>query len=340
SPFPPRSMTNLLPAPTLAPAPAPDSRWHAAPARTRITYQPRADHVSTSRPDGPTCDVVHDMARDAARDALPRALTLLTADERARFDLAVRGVCAPTHLDSPAALGAALGARPADGVVVSAAVLAAGGGRALPAIAALGRTFAATPLVVLVTGEVAPAVLVGLGRSGARAVVDVRSATGWGALQGLWPSVGVRTLAHRAADVLAEPLADTSPTMRRFVLGLFEAPAHVRTVQRYAARFGVLPTTLTSRFFRAGLPAPRQYLALARLARAAQLLESPRWTVGAVAAELEHSSAQAFSRHLVLQLGVRPREFRRRYDTAGMLERFAAELLAPYAAVLRTFEPF
>ena len=74
--------------------------------------------------------------------------------------------------------------------------------------------------------------------------------------------------------------------------------------------------------------------------RAAQLFESPRWTVSAVATELEHSSAQAFSRHLFSRLGLRPREFRRRYDAAGMLERFADELLVPYAAVLAGFDPF
>ncbi|GJG86052.1 hypothetical protein tb265_12330 [Gemmatimonadetes bacterium T265] len=317
--------------PTL-PADAP--RWQVAPARDRITYQPRPDQArgnptASNRDPGAIADV-----------ALPRVVALVAAGERAPFDAAVRGVCAPTHLPGVEALVAALQERPADGVVVSASVLAGGGARALATVAGLGRTFAATPLVVLVSAEVAPAVLIALGRSGARAVVDVRGAHGWAALQGLWPSSELRTLAQRAAARLAGPLAEVSPGMRRFVLTLFEVPSRVRTVRSYAPRFGVLPTTMMSRFFRAGLPAPRQYLAFARLARAAQLFESPRWTVGAVAAELEHSSAQAFSRHLYLQLGVRPREFRRRYDAGRMLERFAEELLVPYGEVLTTFEPF
>ncbi len=310
------------------------TRWPAPHARARITYQPRAGRTHVPPPVG-------QHSRDAAaRGDLPRALTLLTPDERARFDLAMRGACVPTHLESVAALGAALRERAVDGVVVSAAVLAAAGGRALPAIAAFGRTFAAIPLVVLVGGDVAPAVLVGLGRIGARAVLDVRGAQGWAAVQALWPSAGVRTLAARAAEELAVPLADASPAMRRFVLTLFEVPVRVRTVQRYAAQFGVLPTTMVSRFFRAGLPAPRRYLALARLVRAARLFESPQWTVSAVATELEHSSAQAFSRHLFRQLGVRPREFRHRYDAARMLDRFTGELITPYGEVLSTFEPF
>lgn len=317
--------------------PADVPRWHVTPARDRITYRARSDQAA-HHPTGSACG-----ARDgaaAARDGLPQALTVLTADERAQFDAAVRGVCAPTHLSTVTALVTALHERPADGVVVSAAALATGGARALATVAGLGRTFATTPLVVLVSGEVAPAVLVALGRSGARAVLDVRGAQGWAALQALWPSAAVRTLAQRAAAGLAEPLAEVSPEMRRFVLTLFEVPSRVRTVRGYAPRFGMLPTTMMSRFFRAGLPAPRRYLAFARLARAAQLFESPRWTVGAVAAELEHSSAQAFSRHLYLQLGVRPREFRRRYDVGGMLERFTDELITPYREVLGTFEPF
>jgi hypothetical protein len=96
---------------------------------------------------------------------------------------------------------------------------------------------------------------------------------------------------------------------------------------------------LMSRFFRAALPPPKRYLAFARLTRAAHLLHTPAWTVAAVADQLEYSSAQGFSRHLHLLLGVRPAEFRRRYDAAAMLARFDTELLAPHHDVLRTFWP-
>ena len=58
-----------------------------------------------------------------------------------------------------------------------------------------------------------------------------------------------------------------------------------------------------------------------------------------MAAELEHSSAQAFSRHLYLQLGVRPREFRQRFGVDAMLARFVDEVITPYEEVLRRFEP-
>lgn len=298
------------------------TRWTPAAARNRIAYQPRPDQL-----------------QPAPRDPLPRAVTLLAPGERALFDAAVRGACEAAHLDAPDALGAAL-RQHADGVVVSATVLAAAGPRAMAAVADAARSLANTPLVVLVSGDVAPAVFVALGRIGARAVVDVRGAQGWAPLQALWASAGGRSLARRAGDALATPLADATPAMRQFVLGMFDLSPRVRTVRGYAPRFGLGAPTLMSRFFRAGLPTPRRYLALARLARAAQLFENPRCTVGTVAAELEHSSAQAFSRHLYLQLGIRPLEFRRTYDAGGMLGRFADELLVPYRATLATFVPF
>ena len=329
------------------------NRWGTLAGQDRIAYQPRPDQQGGA----PRAAELPGRARDVLPlDARPRAVTFLTASERARFDAATAGVCAPTHCDTVAEIAALLRARSAAGVVVSAGALAAAGASALAGVADLGRAYQSTPLLVLVSGEVAPAVLVALGRSGARAVLDVREgsgagapggrggpgreAQGWGALQAFWRAAGGRSLAQRAVVGLAEPLAAVRPGMRRFVGALFEVPTRVRTVRGLAPQLGVGPTTLMSRFFRAGLPAPRRYLALARLVRAAQLFESPRWTVGAVAAELELSSAQAFSRHLYLQLGVRPREFRRRYDAEGMIERFGEEVLVPYLGVLREFEPF
>lgn len=309
-------------------------RWGAPPAP--ITYRPaRPPTDGRGRPSAPAVDASVEPGVAPARVA-----ALLCAGERATFEAATAGGCDVRHAATVPELEAVMRAGRVDGVVISATAVAAAGARGAAAVAEFARAFATTPLAVLVTREVAPAVLVALGRSGARAVVDVRGPAGWGALQTLWPSAGMRTLAERAAATLEEPLDGATPGMRRFVLTLFEVSPRVRTVRGYAPRFGVLPTTLMSRFFRAGLPAPRRYLALAHLARAAQLFESPRWTVGSVAAELEHSSAQAFSRHLYLQLGVRPREFRQRYDGVGMVRRFAEEVVTPYQAVLRTFEPF
>jgi AraC-like DNA-binding protein len=94
-----------------------------------------------------------------------------------------------------------------------------------------------------------------------------------------------------------------------------------------------------SRFFRANLPAPKQYLAIARLAHAARLLENPGASISSVANSLEYSSPQSFGRHLQLFMQLTPGEFRRRYDGDGMLENFRQELVVPYKERLRIFDP-
>ena len=94
-----------------------------------------------------------------------------------------------------------------------------------------------------------------------------------------------------------------------------------------------------SRFFRASLPAPKQYLAVAQLAHAARLLENPGASISSVANSLEYSSPQSFGRHLQLFMQLTPREFRRRYDGDGMLENFRQELVIPHKERLRTFDP-
>ncbi|HVE79051.1 MAG TPA: helix-turn-helix domain-containing protein, partial [Gemmatimonadaceae bacterium] len=89
----------------------------------------------------------------------------------------------------------------------------------------------------------------------------------------------------------------------------------------------------------ARLPAPKRYLAMARLARAARLFENPGRSVANVANHLDYSSPQSFGRHVRTMLGMTAVAFRQRYDGEGMLQRFRDELVLPYAATLRRFTP-
>lgn len=125
----------------------------------------------------------------------------------------------------------------------------------------------------------------------------------------------------------------------RFFEAIFRRHGGVRTVRQLADSLAVSASTLMSRFFRAKLPAPKQYLAYARLSHAARLLENPGASVSSVANSLDYSSPQSFSRHLQLYLQLTPRDFRRRFDGDGMLECFRAELIAPYKEELRAFDP-
>jgi AraC-like DNA-binding protein len=95
-----------------------------------------------------------------------------------------------------------------------------------------------------------------------------------------------------------------------------------------------------SRFFRAGVPSPKRYLAAVRVVYAAWYLEEPARSVADVAYVLEYSSPQSFGRHLRTVLGVTAVEFRRRFPFQTALEDFLVRLVLPNRSRFRTFRPF
>jgi AraC-like DNA-binding protein len=188
-----------------------------------------------------------------------------------------------------------------------------------------------------------------LGRVGVHTLLDCRAPGGWAAFRAAVAPVNLSDAFHRAcvAAVLSDmavgaddaALGTGAPGggIARFFTHAF-AP-DVRCVRVLAARLGVGPTTLTSRFFRAGLPSPRRYLTGARLVWAARLGEAPALTVAAIASRLDASSPHAFGRSLRLHTGLSPSEFRRRFTGATMLDRYRAVLVAPHRERLRAFDP-
>jgi AraC-like DNA-binding protein len=113
----------------------------------------------------------------------------------------------------------------------------------------------------------------------------------------------------------------------------------VPTVTALAAQLSVRPSTLMSRFARAGLPSPKNYLAAIRLLHAAFLFETAGLSVADVAYRLEYSSPQSFGRHLRAMLGLTALEFRRRFPFPVALERFVALMMEPYREIWRGFHP-
>jgi AraC-like DNA-binding protein len=184
-----------------------------------------------------------------------------------------------------------------------------------------------------------PQTVLALGRGGVRTLVDVRQAAGWRALRAALTPDRAADLEREAVAQLARDLAGAPPDCWRFFEALFTTAPHTSTVRQLSRELGVVPGTLNSRFFRARLPAPKRYLAVARLTRAARLFESPGLSVATVANHLDYSSPQSFGRHVRTILGLTARELRDRYDGEGMLRRFREELVLPHLAVLRTFTP-
>jgi AraC-like DNA-binding protein len=265
---------------------------------------------------------------------------MLTPDERIRVDAAGEGSYATLHRESLDDIVADLRTRPLAAVLVSTATVAGCGTHGPARVAEIVRDFPGVPTLALVCdADAAPHVVLALGRSGVRGLIDARRPEGWRALRRALAGDGMSSLEHLAATMLGADLAGAPADCLRFFAALFAATPVPTTVRALAEALEVLPTTLMSRFFRLRLPPPKRYLALARLARAARLLENAGCTLTSVAHHLDYSSAQSFGRHVRTLLGVTAAEFRRRHDGESVLRHFRDELVAPYRDVLRTFSP-
>jgi AraC-like DNA-binding protein len=264
--------------------------------------------------------------------------TWLTARERQQVEAANCGCLRFVHREAVTALGPDLAGGRADAALVSVALL---GRDAQGSVAALVHGFPAHLVAALVSeaddAQVVPATLE-LGRVGVRVVLDVRKPDGWSHFR--------RTLdPRRQADgfmrtALTAVLADVGGQQvpcARFFCAAF-AP-RTRSAKQLAAALGVHPSTLMSRFYRAGLPSPKTYVTHVRLLWAAHLGESPALSIGDIADRLEASSPQSFSRTVRSVLALTPGQLRRGYDGRAMLERFRHQLIAPYRETLRTFDP-
>lgn len=269
---------------------------------------------------------------------VPRITTVLTPDERLRVDAAGDGIYLAWHRDTMADALRDLRDRRAAAVIVS---IARCDSNDFPRVARCVREFPRVPAVALLSNlspQTAQTVLV-LGRCGVRTLVDVREPRGWQQLRSVLLHDQASEIHRVALARVAEDLSDAPDGCHRFFRALFEEGSETRTIQELSEVLGVIPSTLMSRFVRAGLPAPRQYLSLARLVCAARLFENPGLSVTLVANELDYSSPQAFGRHLRAMLSVSATEFRDRYDGEGMLQLFRDQLVLPHVQRLRRFDP-
>jgi len=214
-------------------------------------------------------------------------------------------------------------------------------GEGLPGVARFVREFPAIPAVALVSrhDREATETLLRLGATGVRAAVDCTEPDGWRRLRDL--------VGHPASPVAARVLARITPALdptTEEVRLFFEAVARLApalsTVRALARHLRVRPSTLMSRFHRAGIPSPKSYLAGMRLLHAAFLFQNPGLSVSDVAYRMDYSSPQSFGRHLRAVLGVTAGEFRRRFPFDVALARYIDLLITPYREALRAFYPF
>jgi AraC-like DNA-binding protein len=208
-------------------------------------------------------------------------------------------------------------------------------------VAAMVREFPRVPAVALLTEtqSFTPHATLALGQLGIKTLVDARMPTGWQTLRNLLASQNSSDLQRSALAQISLDLPGVSADCWRFLELLFESSPRISTVRQLAQYLNILPSTLMSRFFRARLPAPKRYLSLSRLIRAARLFENPGLSVARVANHLDYSSPQSFGRHVRTVMKMSPVKFRSTYDGQGMLQYFRRELILPYVETLCAFRP-
>lgn len=272
------------------------------------------------------------------RAGLTPISTVLLPVERPPVDAAGEGLYQTLHRDSVEDAMHDLKAHRARAVVISVACC---GGPEASKVARLVREFPRVPAVALLTqlDSGTPRDVLYLGQSGVRTLIDVRTPKGWRELRETLISDRSVSIERMALGQLALDLTGVAPDCWRFFEALFSSGARITTIRGLSAQLGVLPSTLMSRFFRARLPAPKRYLATARLVRAAHLFENPGLSVASVSNVLDYSSPQSFGRHVRTMLDITAVDFRRRFTGQRMLDRFREDLVLPYLPTLRAFTP-
>ena len=268
---------------------------------------------------------------------LPPISTFLTPAERPRVDAIGEGYYQAIHRENMDDLIRDLKSRRIHAVLVSVSCAGSQASR----IASLVREFPRVPAVALLSDFEAktPQAVLALGGSGIRRLVDVRLATGWRELRGALLADTGDNGQRSILGQLTIDLAGVPNDCWEFFETLFTCPPRVGNIRMLSKYLGVLPSTMTSRFYRAKAPAPKRYLAAARLVRAARLFENTGFSIANVANHLDYSSPQSFGRHVHMLLDMTAGDFRARYDGAGMFQRFRVELILPHLSVLQKLHP-
>lgn len=264
--------------------------------------------------------------------------TVVEPPERFEVDRAGAGLCRAVHRDRVADVLCDLRVRRISAVVLSASRCLASERAQTTRVV---REFPGVPTLVLVGrhGGATPADLLAIGNCGVQHIVDIRTPVGWTKLRDVLAAGATQDADHRAMRQLAADLRDTHADTRRFIEALFAGYVGPRTVKTLASSLGVLASTMVSRFYRCGLPAPKVYLVYAGLIRAARLLENPGLSIADVANHLDHSSPQSFARHVRTYLGLTAGEFRRAHTGETMMRKFREDLVLPHLGRLGSLSP-
>ncbi|MGH7702275.1 MAG: helix-turn-helix domain-containing protein [Gemmatimonadales bacterium] len=278
-----------------------------------------------------------DMEGGFDRSGVVTVAAVVLPAERPKVEAAGNGWFSVLHRDSIPEAIRAVRERPVDAILVSVHRCDSG---EFEALGHLVRDFPGIPTVALVSQHdpATPETLLHLGATGVRQVVDVTSPAGWQCLRQMVGHPASRAAARIQAPILAA-LCDVPPSTRLFFEVMIRLAPEILTVRELADRLQVRASTLMSRFQRAQLPSPKNYLAAIRLLHATLLFERRGLSVADVAYRLDYSSPQSFGRHVRSMLGITTSELRRRFPFPAAQARFIELMITPYLEVLRVFHP-
>jgi AraC-like DNA-binding protein len=120
------------------------------------------------------------------------------------------------------------------------------------------------------------------------------------------------TVARQAPDAAGWAHAVRDPQVREVVAHMHRAPAQPWTLDELARAAGLSRTGLAERFRDAMGDTPLSYLRTVRLQQAMRWLSESDRTLEQVAQEVGYQDAFSFSKAFKREVGVSPREFRRR----------------------------
>jgi AraC-type DNA-binding domain-containing proteins len=297
------------------------SRYHSP--RERITYQRR--RPATEKP-------------TARSERLGKVVTLVESTLEAPIASATRTCCRVVHARSiPEAIFATRD-REAWALLVSPNAIVAERKQVVASL--LGKCSGlVTVAIVKEPTPLANQRLLELGALGVRQVIDLSGSAGWNSLRDLVAVASEGATPVLLAQIMAS-LTDASPESCRFMETLIRRAPHVRTVRELSRDLGVHPSSLMSRFYRSQLPAPKRYLAAARLLYASAFFESSPASIASISNRLDYSSPQSFGRHVRLMMGMTASHFRYRFSQQRMVDHFIAALITPHRHALRSFDPW
>jgi AraC-like DNA-binding protein len=268
---------------------------------------------------------------------LPTVATFVEPSMRSQLDAASRGTFYSIHASSIKEVARAVREGPASTVLFSARHVQAS---QMLGVEDLVRKFPAISTVAVITSAepIEPRTILKLGASGVKQLVDLYDRNGWNQLREI-VSQPLDTGVARVVDAIIPALGDPNQQSRAFFEALVRVAPETTSVRNLCRVLNVHPSTMMSRFLRAGLPSPRQYLSWARLVHASVLLEDDGLSLADVAYRLDHSSPQSFGRHIKLLMGCTANQYRMRYDFNRTVGLFLERMVTPYRHALITFEP-